>query len=468
MSSDIISESAESSSLKLNATANTLKVPANQSFLLYLLAEVAGVGEPGAAAKTAVNLNLVIDISDSMRLRVATDEQLMQLARMGMIKEVIIDGVPAWDARSVPPDVLEKLPTRISMVKEALREVVNRLRPEDYFSLVVFAGKAVVLVQNTPGSEKSRLLKTVGDIEDVHLGDETFIGRGMEKGLDEAKKRMGPGITTRLLILTDGFTQDEGSCLHFAGEAKKSKISISTMGLMGTFNEDLLIPMADDTGGHAHFVQELADLPGAFAEEWEAVQTVAYRDLDIKLQLTRGVEARRTYRVKPAIGEMELEGYEDSYTLLLGDLELKNPPTLLCELILPPRVPGKYRVAQLLLSHDDAEGNKLRGERRDVVVEYVDSPVSRGDFVPRVMNFVEMVTAHRLQSEGMRAAESGDTQGATRKLRAAATRLLDMGEGELAETVNQQADELESQGSMDGTAAKKVKYETRRLTTKLE
>ena len=54
--------------------------------------------------------------------------------------------------------------------------------------------------------------------------------------------------------------------------------------------------------------------------------------------------------------------------------------------------------------------------------------------------------------------------GATRKLRAAATRLLDMGQEELAAETERQALELEKRGQADPRLTKKLRYETRKLT----
>jgi len=53
---------------------------------------------------------------------------------------------------------------------------------------------------------------------------------------------------------------------------------------------------------------------------------------------------------------------------------------------------------------------------------------------------------------------------ATLRLRQAATRLLDMGEKTLADTMFQQAQALELSGRLDSEATKKFRYETRRLT----
>jgi Ca-activated chloride channel family protein len=83
------------------------------------------------------------------------------------------------------------------------------------------------------------------------------------------------------------------------------------------------------------------------------------------------------------------------------------------------------------------------------------------------MNLVEKVTAFKLQTRALAEAEAGNTSGATQKLRAAATRLLDLGELELAEKTRQQAEQLEGGTTLSAETQKELRYATRRLTQKL-
>ena len=89
-------------------------------------------------------------------------------------------------------------------------------------------------------------------------------------------------------------------------------------------------------------------------------------------------------------------------------------------------------------------------------------------FDPRVMNLVEKVTAFKLQTRALSEAEAGNVSGATQKLRAAATRLLDLGELELAQKAQAQAEQLEQGQGMNAETQKELRYATRRLTQKLE
>jgi Ca-activated chloride channel family protein len=101
-------------------------------------------------------------------------------------------------------------------------------------------------------------------------------------------------------------------------------------------------------------------------------------------------------------------------------------------------------------------------------VQYSDDPWAGTQTDARVMNVVEKVSAHRLQTRALQEAQAGNIPGATVKLRAAATRLLNMGEDELAEAALQEAENLERQGQLSAAGTKKLRYETRKLTQKLE
>ncbi len=459
--------------LNLNCTLNTSTLLADGSMrLLYLLLEV----EPGdiaaAVGPAPINLSLVVDVSDSMYFRLVSDNEMAELAQLGFLEEVIADGVPAWQAKNIPPEVMARFPRKIDRLKEALQVVVEQLRPPDKFSLVAFAGQAVTLVSNAAGGEKRRLLPEIDKLNELRLGDDTYMGQGMALGLDELRRSPGSGHVSRMLLLTDGFTMDEAECRRQAEAAQAGGISISTMGLGGEFNEELLIPMADQGGGNAYLIDDPSELAQSFAQELSAVQAVAYRNLELKLRLMAGAELRRSFRVKPVISDLgHPTKLGDSYSLPLGDLERDAPPALLLEVIAPARQAGSYRLAQLVLAYEPVGslqsipdvGEKAR---RDVVVQYVPGPVSISPD-PRVMNLVETVSAFKLQTRALQEAELGNIAGATRKLQAAATRLLDMGEGELATAMQSQAQQLGQQGQLDAQATKKLRYETRKLTQKL-
>ncbi len=449
-------------SLDLTCTVNTPSVPiTDHQRLLYLLVEVSGQNN---SAVLPVNLALIVDVSESMHIRVATDEQFKELARTGLLQEVLVDGVPAWQSTEIPDEVLNRLPRKIDRVRDALLAAVEQLHPADRFSLVAFAGRATRLIPSTGGGEKRRLLDVVNRLDELQLGDDTCIGQGMALGLEELRQDTLDGLANRMLVLTDGFTLDEDECRRRAVEARRARIPISTLGLGGEFNEELMIPIADQTGGEAYLLENPDDIPAIFAKELQRAQAVRYRDLELKLRPSQGVQVRAAYRVRPSIAPLESVNEGGSYSFPLGDLVVGEEPALLLELIVGPRAAGVYRLAQALLAYDDP-ASSLPGikTRADVVVEYTDDPAQQ---VAQVMGVVQALSAYKLQRRAQADLEAGDVASATRKLRAAATRLLDMGKEELAAKTELQAAELEQYGQADPRLTKKLRYETRKLTQK--
>ena len=230
--------------------------------------------------------------------------------------------------------------------------------------------------------------------------------------------------------------------------------------------------MAERTGGRAHFVADPGQLPAIFRAELAAAQAVGFRRAELKLHLTPGVELRRITRVKPALAHVNPgPNAEGSYSIALGDIEWDAPPALLLELIVPARAAGEYRLAQAVLSSDPVGAGRVTA-RADLVGHFdggAAADISANALADaRVMGYVERVVAFSLQTRALEEAAAGDLATATRRLHAAATRLLDMGETKLARALQQQAEALDNRAELDATATKQIQYATRQLTRKLE
>lgn len=454
--------------LQLNGRLNTTTIPSSgQPRLLYLLLETGISGQPAAFAP--VNLALVVDASDSMRIRLVSEEQFRRLAAIGLVQEIMTDGVPAWQVQNLPRSLIQQFPRKLDFVMEALRIVTAQLRPQDLVSLVAFASQPQLLLPVTSGGAKERLHAAMQAFTAVTLGDDTYLGHGMALAHATMQAGSAPERVNRMVLLTDGFTRDLAACQQQIAQARADGIIISTMGVGDEFNEELLIPIAEQTGGHAYFIHHPDEIPDIFRQELQAAQRISHRRSELKVQLTAGVELRRAYRVKPVISQIDpaaisaAANLRGSFSIPMGDIEQDTPPAFLLELVVPPRSNGRFRIAQLLLSSDPVGANR-QTVRQNVLVEFAAAAAPEDE---TVMDIVERVTTFRLQTRALEEAARGDFGSATRKLQAAATRLLQMGESELAQALQQQAEALAQQAQPDAQATKRLRYETRRLTQKL-
>jgi Ca-activated chloride channel family protein len=225
-----------------------------------------------------------------------------------------------------------------------------------------------------------------------------------------------------------------------------------------------MFSISEKSGGKPYFAQEPEEISKIFADEMKSVQSIVAKKLEFVLRLTTGVEVRNIYRVKPSIAQITgATVINRAVSLSFLEIEADSTQSILIELLLPPKKEGTYRIAQTEMSSDLPTGSDLSEKvRGDVVVNYTNSPTST-QLNPDVMNIVERVNAFRLQNKAMEDIKSGNVTGATQKLRSVATRLLELGETELAEAANQEANNLESQGEMSNLGTKKLQYGTRKL-----
>jgi Ca-activated chloride channel family protein len=359
---------------------------------------------------------------------------------------------------------------KLTDLKAAAKLAVDHMTPQDVVSVVVFDDKVKVMVPAQPASDPAGLKRQIDAIKD---GGGTAMSLGMREGLNELRKSLSQGRVSRMLLLTDGETfGDEDKCRALAADAAAAGIPIMALGLGEDWNMKLLDSIGQTSGGGSDFIPEGQPqiILNAFQRSVQAAQGAVVQNAEMVLRLIPGVSPRQVWRAVPLIDKLDHRALSDrDVQVSLGDLAKDEGQTVLVELMLPPRQPGSYRVAQAEVSYDVA-ASRLVGEKvkTDIVVAFTPDPALAAQSNPYVLNIVEKVTAHKLQTRALDEAALGNIVGATQKLRAAATRLLEMGEQDLAQAALQEADNLESQGQMSAGGTRKLRYETRKLTQKLD
>ncbi len=353
----------------------------------------------------------------------------------------------------------------IQHLREAVKYLIDQMQPEDIVSIVTFDHSAKVVISAQQADDKAALKAVV---DKISSGGGTQMSAGMKRGLKELEKNVGPAHLNRMVLLTDGETSNAKACLKRADELAESGIPVIALGLGTDWNEKLLQDVADRPEGRVDYIDEPQKIEAIFEEVWQGMQVVA-RNLTLTLRLIQGVEARHLWQVLPEIKDLGREAITGrAVSLPLAELEAGGQ-TLVTELIAPGRSAGQYRLAQAEISYDIPQlGLEDEKVKVDLVVTYTSNYYAAQQIDPQVMNVVERLHAFKLQTRALDEAAAGNIVGATQKLRAAATRLLEIGEEELALAAQQEAANLEKQGQMSDRGTRKLRYETRKLTQKLE
>ena len=354
---------------------------------------------------------------------------------------------------------------KLAAMKDATKRVIDTLTPQDIVAIVLFDDTVQVLTPATPAGDKDALKASIDSIEEA---GGTAMSGGLQAGLAELQKNATPDRVGALLLLTDGQTWgDEDQCRALAKDLSAAGVRITALGLGAEWNEKLLDDLADTTGGSSDYVADPAQITSFFQRAVRAAQGTVAQDARLLLRLARDVTPRAVHRVTPTIANL---GYQpigaNEVAVKLGNLEAGTAASVVIDLMLPPRAAGSFRIAQAELHYTPLGGSEDI-VKQDVLLEF-SADAGAPQYDPRVMNLVEKVTAFKLQTRALSEAEAGNVAGATQKLRAAATRLLDLGELDLAQKAQEQATQLEQGQSVSAESQKELRYATRRLTQKLE
>lgn len=357
---------------------------------------------------------------------------------------------------------------KIVNVRKAVGRIIDQLNENDILSVVIFNDDVELLIPAQIVFDKAELKEKIDTI--IHGGG-TTISKGMRVGLDELNSHLDEDKINRMILLTDGQTYgDEDECCILAQEAAAQKIAVTALGVGDEWNDEMIDAIAQYSQGKSDYIENPDDIVKFFTDEVTSFQNIVVENALLTLRLVEGTQPRRIFRVSPLISDL---GYspisERDIMVELHDMTNESGQQLLVELLLPPRPEGTFRLAQAELTFDvpseDLTQQKLRV---DLTFSFTKDVVLSKGYNPELMNTVERVTAFNLQTRALDDIAAGNYTEATRRLRAAATRLLSLDEVDLANTALQEAENLENEGRLSNRGTKKLRYETRKLTRRLD
>ena len=180
---------------------------------------------------------------------------------------------------------------KLEKAKQAATQLVDRLAPNDVFSLVIYSDEARVLVPAQKVEDKDALKEKIASIE---AGGSTALYAGVKTGARQLQEYFSGKCINRVILLSDGLANvgpSSTSDLRRLGhELAESGISVTTIGVGDDYNEDLMAGLAEASDANYYYVQDTEKLPEIFAKELGEMLTVAAREIKIEITCPDGVQ----------------------------------------------------------------------------------------------------------------------------------------------------------------------------------
>ena len=242
---------------------------------------------------------------------------------------------------------------KMDWVKESLHIFIERVRPQDYVSLVVFDNVAELLM-------KPVNIRTQADrdhfrqvVNSLRPRGSTNIYAGMEMGFAQAQENLRPDYNNRVILLTDGMDnasrRTRKEFLDMAELFKDQGINISTISLGAEADINLMVDVAIAGGGSSRFISNRTVMEQTFGSELDRLVVAAARNLRMEIALSEGITYRETWGYSFWVSGNTIHFTQD--TLHNGDYE-----TILVEVAAErPLAPGTV-LGNFFISYDDVSG----------------------------------------------------------------------------------------------------------------
>jgi Ca-activated chloride channel family protein len=175
---------------------------------------------------------------------------------------------------------------KIDYARRALHRLIDILRPEDQFSLVIYDDAVEVLARPHRVTDRDRLHRMV---DRITPGGSTNLGGGMIEGLQCVRGSSDRERMDRVILLSDGLANQGITSTtelnRIARQYRSEGVTLTTMGLGLDYNENLMVGLAESGGGNYYFIEHPNQMAHILVKEFDEMSSIVCRNTVLELRL---------------------------------------------------------------------------------------------------------------------------------------------------------------------------------------
>jgi Ca-activated chloride channel family protein len=303
---------------------------------------------------------------------------------------------------------------KIESARQAIRELIGRLGPEDRFALVTYSNDATLAIAPAAADDQARGA-WLEAIAAIRPDGGTNMSSGIDLAMDTLERGRATGRVPRAILISDGLANQgdatpEGLRAR-ASRAARGEFMLTTVGVGADFNEFIMRALADAGTGNYYYVRTGQDLGEVFAGEFEATRTTVASALEVSIDPGPGVT------VLDAAG-YPLERSGERVTFRPGALFAGQERRIWVTLSVPNQSAGDHSLGRFSLAYSRG------GERTSLAFDEtprVASVATEDDFYARVdksawTRSIVVDGYNKMQEEVARDVKEGRREAALKKV----------------------------------------------------
>jgi len=186
---------------------------------------------------------------------------------------------------------------KLPLLKEAFKLMVQSLRKEDTVSIAVYAGSAGLVLEPTPGDQKTKIIQA---IDRLRSGGSTAGAQGIKLAYDTATTNFIKEGNNRVILATDGDfnvgVSSTSELVRLIEEKREQGIFLTVLGFgMGNYKDSRMEQLADKGNGNYAYIDTINEAKKVLVSELGSMLFTIAKD--VKLQLEFNPSQVKAYRL---------------------------------------------------------------------------------------------------------------------------------------------------------------------------
>ncbi|MBW2261214.1 MAG: VWA domain-containing protein [Deltaproteobacteria bacterium] len=177
-------------------------------------------------------------------------------------------------------------PSKLGLLKKALKMLVGQLDERDRIAIAVYAGASGLVLPSTSCDDREAILDALSRLE---AGGSTNGGEGIELAYETATKNFITGGVNRVILATDGDfnvgTTSQGDLQRLIEKKAETGVFLTVLGFgMGNLKDATLEKLADKGNGNYAYIDSLAEARKVLVEEMGGTLVTIAKDVKIQVE----------------------------------------------------------------------------------------------------------------------------------------------------------------------------------------
>ena len=177
-------------------------------------------------------------------------------------------------------------PNKLPLVKSSMKLLADQLRPDDKVAIVVYAGRAGLVLPATSGAKTTAIKEAIDQLE---AGGSTAGGEGIQLAYKVARENFIKGGNNRIILATDGDfnvgVSSDDELVSLVEKERKSGVFLSVLGYgMGNYKDNKMQQLADKGNGNHSYIDNINEARKVLVSEFGSTLFTIAKDVKIQIE----------------------------------------------------------------------------------------------------------------------------------------------------------------------------------------